>query len=150
MDFVFQSVKRKIPIHPSSVFFCSTIYGNVNLLPSKLINHLTKQHPEHQNKFKTYFQSHLAAQKKQSNLFDKQTGHQSTHKENVSLASLKMSHHMMTVKRPYKELECVVLPCLEIAGDLIHGGIRAVEKIKQIPLSDTTVARPSADLKQLI
>ena len=41
--------------------FCSTIYGNVNLVPSKLISHLKKQHPEHQNKSEKFFQSHLAA-----------------------------------------------------------------------------------------
>ena len=52
-----------------------------------------------------------------------------------------MSHHMMKAKRPYTELERVVLPCLEIAAELIHGGKKAVDKIKQIPLSDTTVGR---------
>ena len=52
-----------------------------------------------------------------------------------------MSHHMMKVKRPYTELERVVLPCLEIAADLIHGGKKAVDKFKQVPLSDTTVGR---------
>ena len=45
--------------------FCSTIYSNVNLVLSKLISHLKKQHPEHQNKFEKFFQSHLAAQRKQ-------------------------------------------------------------------------------------
>ena len=45
--------------------FCSTKYGNVNVVRSKLLSHLTKQHPEHQNKSKEFFQSHLAAQKSQ-------------------------------------------------------------------------------------
>ena len=130
--------------------FCSTIYGNVNLVPSKLISHLKKQHPEQQNKSEKFFQSHLAAQRKQSNLLDRQMRPQLIHNKKLLLASLKMSHHMMKVKRPHTELERVVLPCLEIA-DLIHGR-KAVDKIKQIPLSDTTV-RPqcaviSADLKQ--
>ena len=48
---------------------------------------------------------------------------------------------MMKVKRPNTELERVVLLCLEIAADLIHGGEKEVNKIKQILLSDTTVAR---------
>ena len=52
--------------------FCSTIYGNVNIVSSKLISHLKKQHPEHQNKSEKFFQSHLAAQRKQNNLFDRQ------------------------------------------------------------------------------
>ena len=49
-----------------------------------------------------------------------------------------MSHHTSI-----QELECVVLPCVEIAADLIHGGEKEINKIKQIPLSDTTVAQIS-------
>ena len=59
---------------------------------------------------------------------------------------------MMKAKRPYTELERVVLPCLDIAADLIHGGEKEVNKFKQIPLSDTIVARRcsviSADIKE--
>lgn len=36
--------------------------------------------------------------------------------------------------------ESVVLPCLEVASDLLHGGKGAVKKVKQIPLSDTTTS----------
>jgi len=112
--------------YPSAqCLFCSTIYGNVR---SKLLSHLTKQHPEHQNKSKEFFQSHLAAQKSQSDLFDKQMGRQVIYDKNILLASLKMSHHMMKVKLPYTELQRVVLPCLEIAVDLIHGGKKQVIK----------------------
>ena len=36
--------------YPSAqCLFCSTIYGNVNVVRSKLLSLLTKQHPEHQN-----------------------------------------------------------------------------------------------------
>ena len=94
---------------PAQCMFCLTIYGNANVAPSKLISHLAKQHSEHQNKSKEFFQSHLTAQKKQSNLFDKQMGLQSTQDKNLLLASLKMSHHTMKVKHPYTELECVML-----------------------------------------
>ena len=62
------------------------------------------------------------------------------HNQKLLLASLKMSHHMMKVKCPYIELERMVLLCLEIAADLIHGRTKAVDKIKQTPLSNTTVA----------
>ena len=34
-----------------------------------------------------------------------------------------------------------MLRCLEIAADLIHDGTKTVDKIKQIPRSDTTDAR---------
>ena len=81
-------------------------------------------------------------------------GLQSTQDKNLLLTSLMMSHHMMKVKHPYTELERVVLPCLEIAADLIHGGEKEVNKINQIPLSDITVARRcaviSADIKKII
>ena len=109
--------------------FYLTIYGNANIASSKLVSHFTKQHSEHQNKSKEFFQSPLASHKKQSNLFDKQMGLHSTQDKNLLLASLKMSHHMMKVKRPYTELKRVMLPCLEIAADLIHGGEKEVNKI---------------------
>ena len=71
-------------------------------------------------------------------------GLKSTQDKNLLLASLKMSHHIMKVKRPYTELERVELPCLEIVADLIHGGEKEVNKIKQILFFDTTVARRCA------
>ena len=94
--------KKENSYSPVQCMFCLTIYGNANVTPSKLISHFTKQHSEHQNKSEEFFQSHRAAQKKQSNLFDKQMGLQSTKDKNLPLASLKMSHHVMNVKRPYK------------------------------------------------
>ena len=90
---------------PTQCMFCLTIYGNPNVTPSNLISHFTKQHSEHQNKSKEFFQSHLAAQKKQNNLFDIQMGLKSIQDKNLLLASLKMSHHIMKVKRPYTELK---------------------------------------------
>ncbi|XP_069160681.1 protein FAM200C-like [Procambarus clarkii] len=55
-------------------------------------------------------------------------------------------------KQPFTELKNVVLSCLEVAADLIHGGKDAVKKEKQIPLSDTTISRRSVmladDLKE--
>ena len=46
----------------------------------------------------------------------------------------------------------MVLPCLEIAANLIHGSKKEVNKIKQIPFSDITVAQRyaviSADIKE--
>ncbi|XP_045607020.2 protein FAM200A-like [Procambarus clarkii] len=66
-------------------------------------------------------------------------------------ASLKMTHHSLE-KEPFTELENVVLPCLEVAADLIYGGKDAVKKVKQIPLSDTAISRRSVmlayDLKE--
>ena len=57
------------------------------------------------------------------------------------LASLQMAHVVMKRKRPYTELESVVLPCLEIAADTLHEGKKPVSKVRQIPLSDNTTKR---------
>ena len=53
-------------------------------------------------------------------------GLQLTQDKNLLLASLKM----MKVKRPYTELERVVLPCLDIAADLIDGGEKEIKSSK--------------------
>ena len=75
--------------------------------------------------------------------------------KDLVLASLKMAHVVMKRKHPYTELESVVLPCLEIAADILHGGKKAVTKVREIPLSDNTTKRRCHDiskdlLKQLI
>ena len=54
-----------------------------------------------------------------------------------------MTHVVLKSKRPYTELESVVLPCLKVAADLIHGGKKAVKKVSKISLYDTTVSRRS-------
>ena len=54
-----------------------------------------------------------------------------------------MTHIVLKSKRPYTELESVVLPCLKVAADLIYGGKEAVKKVSKISLSDTSVSRRS-------
>ena len=62
--------------------------------------------------------------------------------KDVLLASFMMAHVVLKSKRPYTELEAViVLPCLKIAADLIHGGKEAVDKVSKISLSNNTVYR---------
>ena len=51
-----------------------------------------------------------------------------------------MAHVLLKTKQPYTGLETVVLPCLKIAADLIHGGKNSVAKVAQILLSDTTIS----------
>ena len=68
---------------PAQCMFCLTIYGNTNVASLKLRRHFTKQHSEHQNKSEEFFQSHVAAQKKQSKLFGKQMGLQSIQDKNL-------------------------------------------------------------------
>ena len=79
--------EEKKSIYPAQCMSCLTIYDNV--APSRLVSHFTKQHSEQQKKSKGFFQSHLDAQEqrqKQSNLFDKQMGHQSTQDKNLLYA----------------------------------------------------------------
>ena len=108
-------------------------------VPSKLELHLKKQHPERQYKFKEFFKSPLSAICKQKRLFELQMMNKES--KDVLLASFMMAYIVLKSKRPYTELEAVILPCLKIAADLIHGGKEAVNKVSKISLSDTTVYR---------
>ena len=44
------------------------------------------------------------------------------------LASLQMAHVVRKRKRSYTELQSVVLPCLEIAANTLHGGEKLSQK----------------------
>ena len=124
--------------------FCSVTYANSNLVPSKLSLHLKKQHSEYQYKSEKFFQSKVAAYSKQVISFKSQMSEQDS--EKLSLASFQMAHVLLKTKRPYTELETVVLPCLKIAADVIHGGENSVAKVAQIPLFDTTISRRSLSI----
>ena len=52
-----------------------------------------------------------------------------------------MAHVVMKIKRPYTELESVVLQCLKITADTLHGEEKAIAKVRQIPFSDSTTKR---------
>ena len=54
----------------------------------------------------------------------------------------------MKRKCPYTELESVVLLCLEIAADILHGGKKALGKLREIPLSDHTTKRKCDDISK--
>ena len=62
-----------------------------------------------------------------------------------------MANIVIKRKRPYIELESVVLPCHEIAANILHGGKKAVSKMRKISLSDHTTERKCDDiLKDLV
>lgn len=138
------------PFPPAKCLFCDVTYNNANVVPSKLDRHLKTKHPEHQNKSKQFFEATLKAYSKQQATFKSQVSTSDT--KSLTLASLKMTHIILQKKKPFTELESVVLPCLQVAADLIHGGKEAVKKVNQIPLSDTTTSRRSRmladDLKE--
>ena len=49
---------------------------------------------------------------------------------------------------PYTGLESVVLPCLEIAADILHGEKKAVSKVREIPFSNNTTKRRCDDISK--
>ena len=114
-------------------------YANSDLVPSKLFLHLKNKRPEHEHKSGIFFQSKVAEYSKQLSSFESQMIERGS--EKLSLASFQMTHVLLKTKRPYIKLETVVLPCLKIAVDLIHGGKHFAAKVAQIPLSDTTISR---------
>ena len=141
--------KRNVkPFSSACCMFCPAIFGNTNLAPSHLQKHLKTQYPNRQNNLKAFFEASLHDKQKQVSLLESQV--KSANKDLV-LASLKMAHVVMKRKRPYTELESVVLPCLEIAADILHGGKKAVTKVREIPLLDNTTKRRCDDiLKDLL
>ena len=124
--------------YPSAnCLFCPVKYCNSGIVPSKLELHLKKQHPEHQYKSKEFFESQLSAICKQKRSFELQMMNKES--KDVLLASFMMAPVVLKSKRPYTELEAVILPCLKIAADLIHGSKEAVDEVSKISLSETTV-----------
>ena len=122
--------------YPSACcLFCPAVFGNSNSAPSHLQKHLKTQHLNHQNKSKVFFEASLHNKKKQVSLLQSEVKGEN---KDLVLAFLKMVHIVIKRKRPYTELESVVLPCLEIAADILHGGKTAVSKVKKIFLSDNT------------
>ena len=140
----YRTEKEMLNPYPSACcLFCPAIFGNSNLAPSHLQKHLKTQYPNHQNKSKAFFEESLCDKQKQVSLLESQvkSGNE------LVLASLKMAHVVMKRKRPYTELESV-LPCLEIAADILHGGKKAVSKVREIPLSDNTTKRRCDDISK--
>ena len=74
---------------------------------------------------------------KQSENFEKQVKPDDV----FTLASFQMAHILLKNKCPFTMMEKVVMPCLEIAARLLFGGKPAIDKVKKIPHSDTTVSR---------
>jgi len=127
------------PYPSAHCLFCTTVFGNSNLAPGHLKKHLKSQHPTHQNKSKAFFVASLESHWRQLSSFENSVVKEGNN--DLVLASLKMAYILMQRKRLYTELKSVVLPCLEITADILHGGKKAVDKVTQIPLSDNTTKR---------
>ena len=64
------------------------------------------------------------------------------------LAFLKIAYIVVKRNRLYTELESVVLPCLEIAADILYREKKTVGKVRKIPLPDNTTKRKCDDISK--
>ena len=115
------------PYSSPRFLFRIAVFANSNLTLDHLQKHLKTRHPSLQKKSTAFFESSLQNDSQQLSIFDKNMAKERNN--NFVLASFQMAHVVIERKLPYTELESVVLPCLEIADDKIHGGKKAIAKV---------------------
>ncbi|XP_045128621.1 SCAN domain-containing protein 3-like [Portunus trituberculatus] len=101
------------------------------------------QHSEHKNKSKEFFEATRAELKKQQRSFDSIMVHQEKEEKSLLMTSMEIAHILMKNKKPFTLAETVILPCLEIAAQHLHGGKKPRDKVRSIPLSDSSMKRRS-------
>lgn len=141
--FYLPNEEEQNPYPATQCLFCSAKYKNSNLVPSKLLSHLKMQHSEHKNKSKEFFEAIRAELKKQQRSFDSIMVHQEKEEKSLLMTSMEIAHILMKYKKPFTLAETVILPCLEIAAQHLHGGKKPLDKVRSIPLSDSSMKRRS-------
>ncbi|XP_045115835.1 zinc finger MYM-type protein 6-like [Portunus trituberculatus] len=81
--------------------------------------------------------------KKQQRSFDSIMVHQEKEEKSLLMTSMEIAHILMKNKKPFTLAETVILPCLEIAAQHLHGGKKPRDKVRSIPLSDSSMKRRS-------
>ena len=119
--------------------FCNVTYGNQNLIPSKLRNHLENKHNIHRNKSEQFFKKQYDYLCKQKTALQSLVINNSYNKNALVLSSFQTAHVLMLQRKPYTEPESAITPCLKIVANLLHGGKNVLEKVQQIPLSNDTM-----------
>ena len=115
----YRTKEEALNLYPSACcLFCTAVFGNSNLTPGHLQRHLKTQYPSHQNKSMAFFESCLQNHLMQQSLFENNMAKERNNDLFILfiylvLASLQMAQIVMKRKRPYTELESVVIPCLE-------------------------------------
>ena len=118
--------------------FCKATYNSNGWVPSKLGNHLESQHNDHVNKSEQFFKNYYKNNFVNSSQFFKKTFN-----KNISpavLSSIDVAHILMKRKKPFTDAEETIKECVIQIVDNFFGKT-AVEQVKKIPLSDTTIAR---------
>ena len=129
--------------HPQCVI-CSKCLGSGSMKPFQLRQHLTKNHPELQNKTREYFALREKAVKRAR--LDA-TGNFQTQSSAIVKASYEVAFQVAKTKKPHTIGEDLVKPCLLACTKLVLGE-SACEKMKQISLSNDTIRSRIADLAE--
>uniref|UniRef100_A0A3B4X3Q8 DUF4371 domain-containing protein n=1 Tax=Seriola lalandi dorsalis TaxID=1841481 RepID=A0A3B4X3Q8_SERLL len=117
-------------------FICSARLSNEAMKPSKLTRHLETHHSSLKGKSIQYFEEMLRIFKGQQTLMKKSA----TSSENALKASYQVALRVAQCKKPHTIAEQLILPA---AVDMCTtmGSEDCANKLKNIPLSDNTIAR---------
>lgn len=122
---------------------CSEVLANESLKPSKLKRHLETKHPSLATKPVDYFQR----RKEQMKMSVKVLNTATTLNDKAQLASYLVSYRIAKEKVPYTCGEKLILPsCVDIVSTMLDG--KSADKIKCVPISDTTVSRRISDIAE--
>lgn len=132
--------KEKREPRPQCVI-CNEVLANESLKPSKLKRHLEAKHAELVEKPVEYFQK----RKDQMDLSVKILSKSTTLNDKVQLASYLVAYRLAKEKVPYTYGEKLILPAtVDIVSTVLDE--KSAEKIKCIPVSDTTMSRRISDI----
>ena len=126
---------------------CKTTYNNKSWVPSKLQRHLRQQHKEHQNKSASFFENYYKTNVLKSSQFVLNTFKSLTKNDSPVLISLDVAYILMKDRKPFSEAKSTIKKCLKKAAERLHGGSKAVDRVKKSSASDTTMARRCTLLK---
>lgn len=116
---------------------CSAVLSNESMKPSKLQRHLETNHGHLRDKPLEYFQANLKSFKGQQTIMRK-----SAKVGELALkASYQVALRIAQCKKPYQIAEDLILPAATDMCKTMFGVDDCVNKLKTIPLSDTTIAR---------
>uniref|UniRef100_A0A8C5GFF6 Uncharacterized protein n=1 Tax=Gouania willdenowi TaxID=441366 RepID=A0A8C5GFF6_GOUWI len=116
---------------------CSTVLSNESMKPSKLQRHLETTHGHLKDENVEYFQTCLKSLQGQQTLMKKSA--------KVGELALKCSYQVALriaqKKQPYTIGEDLILPSATDMCKTMYGNDIDINKLKTVPLSDTTIAR---------
>lgn len=116
---------------------CSAVLSNESMKPSKLQRHLETTHSHLKEKPIEYFQANLKSLRGQQTLIRKS----SKVGELALKCSFQMALRIAQKKKPYTIGEDLIMPVATEMCQTMYGSDIDINKLKTIPISDTTIAR---------